>query len=129
MKAAKVSAVLFVKDLRRVAEFYREALGMACTNSDDHHAALESCGFTLIVHQIPRHIAAEITIDQPPERRVWGAVRLDFPVRDLARSRRLAQSLGGGIDADMPEWADANTNLYLGYDPEGNQIGVSQQDY
>lgn len=31
--------------------------------------------------------------------------------------------------ADMPEWADANMNLYLGYDPKGNQIGVSQQDH
>jgi predicted enzyme related to lactoylglutathione lyase len=129
MKTAKVSAVLFVKDLRRVAAFYSGALDMTCTASDEHHSALDCRGFTLIVQQIPKHIAAEIKIEQPPERRVWGAVRLDFPVRDLARSRQLAQSLGGGIDVDMPEWADANTNLYLGYDPEGNQIGVSQQDH
>lgn len=129
MKSARVSGVLFVKDLERVATFYRDALGMTCTASDEHHWALECCGFTLIVHQIPKHIAADITIEKPPERRVWGAVRLDFPVRDLTRSRQLAESLGGGIDPDMPEWADANTNLYLGYDPEGNQIGVSQQDH
>ena len=129
MKTAKVSAVLFVKDLQRVAAFYRDALGMTRTAGDEYHWALECCGFTLIVHQIPKHIAVEVTIEQPPERRVWGAIRLDFPVRDLARCRQLATSLGGGIDADMPSWADANTNLYLGYDPEGNQIGVSQQDY
>lgn len=129
MKAAKVSAVLFVKDLQRVAAFYTGALGMTCTFSDEYHFALDCCDFTLIVHQIPQHIAAEITIEQPPERRVWGAVRLDFPVRDLARSRELAASLGGGIDDDMPKWADENTNLFLGYDPEGNQIGVSQQDH
>jgi predicted enzyme related to lactoylglutathione lyase len=129
MKDAKVSAVLFVKDLQRVAAFYSGALDMTCTRSDAYHFALDSHGFTLIVHQIPQHIAAGISIEQPPERRVWGAVRLDFPVRDLARSRQLAASLGGGIDDDMPKWADANMNLYLGYDPEGNQIGVSQQDH
>lgn len=129
MKAAKVSAALFVNDLQRVAAFYRGALDMTCTGSDEYHCALDSHGFTLIVHQIPQHMAAPTSIEPPPERRVWGAVRLDFPVRDLARSRQLAASLGGGIDDDMPKWADENTNLYLGYDPEGNQIGVSQQDY
>jgi predicted enzyme related to lactoylglutathione lyase len=126
MDASKVSAVLFAKDLQRVAAFYSGALGMTCTFNDAYHSLLSCRGFELIVHQIPKHIADEIVIEQPPERRVWGAIRLDYPVQNLAESRKLAQSAGGGIDEVPPEWADRNTNFFLGYDPEGNQFGVSQ---
>lgn len=124
MEAGQVGAVLFVKDLKRVAAFYQGALGMTCTTSDDHHFALQCSGFTLIVHQIPKHIADGIVIEQPPTRRVWGAIRLDYPVPNLAESRKLAQSLGGGIDEVSP-W-NPNDNFFLGYDPEGNQLGVSE---
>jgi len=126
MVTANVRAVLFVKDLTRVAAFYTEALGMRCTVADQSHCVLTCRGFELIVHQIPKHIADEITIEQPPERRVWGAVRLDFPVDDIEDSRKLARSLGADIDNTPPEWADPSANFFLGYDPEGNQFGASQ---
>lgn len=127
MQGSKVSAVLFVKHLQRTAEFYVNALGMHCSFSDDDHAKLHCHDFQLIVHQIPQHIAAEIDLESPPERRVWGALRLDYPVRNLAESRKLAQTLGGGIDDAPPTWAERGANFYLGHDPEGNQFGVSEQ--
>jgi predicted enzyme related to lactoylglutathione lyase len=126
MKEPRVTAILFVKDLPRVAAFYAGALGMSCTVSDADHSVLNCRGFELIVHQIPHAIAAQITIEQPPQRRVTGAIRLDFPVHDVAESRRLARSLGGDIDTTPPPWADASANFFLGYDPEGNQIGISE---
>lgn len=98
MESSNVSAVLFAKDLQRVAAFYSQALGMACTASDEYHWALDGYGFHLIVHQIPKHIADEITVQQPPERRVWGAIRLNFPVPSIEDSRRAARSLGGEVD-------------------------------
>jgi len=51
MGSSNVSAVLFVKELKRVAEFYIQALGMNCSFSDDHHCVLNCSGFELIVHQ------------------------------------------------------------------------------
>lgn len=67
--SSSVSAVLFTQDLKRVAAFYSQALGMTCSVSDEHHWALEGHGFHLIVHQIPQDIADEIAVRQPPERR------------------------------------------------------------
>jgi hypothetical protein len=54
-------------------------------------------------------------------------MRLDFPVASIRDSRRLARSLGGDVDDTPPPWADSKTNFFFGYDPEGNQFGVSQR--
>jgi predicted enzyme related to lactoylglutathione lyase len=125
MEAANVSAVLFVKDLKRVSAFYAQALGMSCTHSDAHHSILNCRGFNFIVHQIPPHLADEIVIEQPPHRRAEGALRLSFPVQDVTETRRLARSLGGDVDDAPPAWADPNANTFLGYDPEGNVFKIS----
>ena len=63
----------------------------------------------------------------PPKRRVSGAIRLDYPVANIEKSRTAARSLGGDIDVAPPEWADRTANFFFGYDPEGNQFGVRQQ--
>lgn len=126
MEAARVSAVLFVKDLKRMTAFYAQALGMSCTASDEHHSILDCRGFNLVVHQIPQHIADGIVIEQPPHRRVEGALRLNFPVQSIAATRRLANSLGGQVDDAPPAWAEPNANSFLGYDPEGNVFKVSE---
>jgi predicted enzyme related to lactoylglutathione lyase len=126
MEVASVSAVLFVKDLKKVSAFYAQALGMHCTLSDEHHFVLNCRGFNLIVHQIPRHIADGIVLQQPPHRRVDGALRLNFPVHSISETRRLARSLGGEVDDTPPEWAEPNANVFLGCDPEGNVFKVSQ---
>jgi predicted enzyme related to lactoylglutathione lyase len=127
MEASSVRAVLFVKDLQKVAAFYIGALALTRVSGDLDHAVLECDGFELIVHQIPKPIAETIVVTQPPMRRVWGAIRLDFPVANIGDSRKLARSLGGEIDDAPPAWADRSANLFFGHDPEGNQFGVSQR--
>jgi hypothetical protein len=124
MESSQVKAVLFVIDLERVAAFYVGALEMTRTFGDEHHAVLDCGGFELVVHRIPQHIAATMEIKQPPERRVAGAIRLDYPVSSVERSRGLARSLGGDIDEAPPPWADRGASFFFGYDPEGNQFGV-----
>jgi hypothetical protein len=124
MKASTVRAVLFVKDLGTVAAFYIGALGLTRVSGDKDHAVLECDGFELVVHQTPKQIADTIVITKPPVRRVWGAIRLDFPVSSVADTRSLARSLGGEVDDAPPPWADRNTNLFFGHDTEGNQFGV-----
>jgi predicted enzyme related to lactoylglutathione lyase len=127
VEVASIRAVLFAKDLSRVANFYSAALGMTRGTSDESHTRLERSGFELIIHQIPQRIADTIEIEQPPVRRVGGSVRLDYPVENIDNSRAAAKSLGGDIDELPPAWADRGTNFYLGHDPEGNVFGVSEQ--
>jgi catechol 2,3-dioxygenase-like lactoylglutathione lyase family enzyme len=122
----RVKAVLFVKDLRAVAQFYSTALGMRVVASDEHHWLLDCAGFELVIHQIPEDIAETIVLEQPPKRRVSGAIRLDYPVRSIEESRRAARTLGGKIDDKPPEWADPAAQFFFGYDPEGNQFGVRE---
>lgn len=127
MEASSVRAILFVKDLQKVAAFYIGALALTRVSGDADHTVLECDGFELVVHQIPKPIAETIVVTQPPVRRVWGAIRLDFPVASVGDSRKLARALGGEIDDAPPAWADRNANLFFGHDPEGNQFGVSQR--
>jgi catechol 2,3-dioxygenase-like lactoylglutathione lyase family enzyme len=124
VQAPTVSAVLFVKDLRKVATFYATALAMGVVASDEHHFVLNCEGFELIVHQIPKAIADTIVLEEPPARRVSGAIRLDYPVGNIEECRRAARALGGAIDEKPPDWADPGAKFFFGYDPEGNQFGV-----
>jgi predicted enzyme related to lactoylglutathione lyase len=126
MQQPKVSAALFVKDLRIVADFYAKALEMRVVTSDEYHSRLDSHGFELVVHQIPREIADRIVIERPPKRRTSAATRLDYPVGDIDESRKRARSLGGGIEDAPPPWAERNAKFFFGYDPEGNQFGVTE---
>lgn len=119
-----VSAVLFAKDLRKVATFYTRVCAAKVRNEDAHHADLDCGGFQLIVHQIPEHYAKAVIISDPPRRREHGAVRLDFPIADVAASRAVARSLGGEIDDRPPPYAGNDTPFHLGHDPEGNVFGA-----
>ena len=58
---------------------------------------------------------------------VSGAIRLDFPVASIEKSRTAARELGGDIDVAPPAWADRDANFFFGCDPEGNQFGVREQ--
>ena len=127
MQASSVRAVLFVKDLGSAAPFYIGALGMMRVSGDEDHVILDCGGFELVLHRIPKQIADTIVITQPPVRRMWAATRLDFPVASVKDSRKLARSLGGDIDDAPPPWADRNADFFFGYDPEGNQFGVSER--
>jgi hypothetical protein len=126
MNTSNVSAVLFAKNLPAVASFYSTALGMNVLASDEHHWRLSCAGFELVVHQVPKPVVDTIVIAQPPQRRWWGAIRLDYPVQNIEEARTKARSLDGGIDDAPLQWADPSTKFYLGYDPEGNQFGVTQ---
>lgn len=127
MESAGVNAVLFARDVRKVGAFYSEALGLTRVSGDESHVVLNCCGFDLVVHQIPPRIADEAVIESPPERRVWAAIRLSFPVNRIEDCRRLARMHGGELDDAPPEWAGSTANVFLGYDPEGNVFKVSER--
>jgi hypothetical protein len=119
-----VSALLFAKRLGVVAEFYQVVFGAHVSRSDANHAVLDFDGFNLMIHQLPAHLAVAVAVKSPPERREQSAIRLDYPVDDLAHSRSEAARLGGVIDDTPPPWAANDTTFFLGHDPEGNVFGV-----
>ena len=127
MLSPRVSAVLFVNELQRLATFYRETLGLELETSDDDHVILRTAGFALVVHRIPEHFARSIMIEQPPRRRESAAIKLSFPVESIANVRARAAALGGGLDPPDSEWSDERSITCKAYDPEGNVFQVSQR--
>ncbi len=125
MSQRSVSAVLFAKDHRAVADFYRRVFDASVSVQDEYHTLLDVQGFSLVIHQISSGTAREVTITAPPQRREQGALRLDFTISNIFERRVLARQLGGQIDDLPPPWAGGSPSFFLGVDPEGNVIGFN----
>ena len=95
---------------------------MISTESD--HVLLERDGLRITVVAIPAAIARTIAIDDPPARREDTALKLSFPVADIAAARVVAAEHGGVIDPPEREWLFRGERMCDGHDPEGNVIQV-----
>jgi hypothetical protein len=126
MSVSTVTAILFAKDLAKVAGFYRGALGVTPTTSDANHTILSCGGFDLIIHQIPHPMADSIVITIPPKRCETGTIRLNFTINSVTAARQVAASLGGEVDETAPVWAAPGAKGRLGHDPEGNVFFVDE---
>jgi predicted enzyme related to lactoylglutathione lyase len=124
MSKPRVGAVLFAKDYVSLSRFYVEAMGLTMRERRDDHALLVCEGFNLVVHQMPRDLAATVTIDRPPRRRESGTIKLCFAVDSLERVRRSVAALGGIVDPADAEWSDDESTTCKGHDPEGNVFNV-----
>lgn len=118
----KAGAVLFAKDLDRLAQFYEQLADLPLIVRQADLTVLESETFQLVLHGLPEVISANLVITSPPLRRDDVPVKLVFPTSSLARVRTLAPSLGGGLDAPQDEWQGPYFRACDGYDPEGNVI-------
>jgi hypothetical protein len=119
-----MSAVLFVRQQEKLAEFYAAVTAARVVRADRQHSVLEFSGFRLTVQQIPAQLMPPESPGEPLQRRERGAVRLNFPIADLAHARAEARRLGGLIDERPPPWATREMNFFLAQDPEGNVFGV-----
>lgn len=119
---AHTGAVLFAKDMERVAAFYEGVFAMPVVRRGADHVALAAGAFELIVHAIPAHIAATFTIATPPERREEASVKLCLPLANIAEARRVAARLGGVLDPADREWEFEDRRVCDGVDPEGNVV-------
>jgi len=124
MPAIAAGAVVYAKDVDRLARFYAELAGLELVHRAADHAVLESEDFELVVVAIPEPTASRIVIATPPERRGNTAVKLVFHVDDLAAARARAQAAGGGLDPIGKEWSFQGDRACDGIDPEGNVIQV-----
>jgi len=118
----KPSAVVFAKDVARVAAFYEQVARLAVVHADADHMVLDGERSQLVVHAIPAHIAARIEITAPPEVREGMPVKLCLPVPSLAAARAAAARLGGALEAKEEEWQARGFRACDGYDPEGNVV-------
>lgn len=118
----KHGAVLFAKDLPRIAAFYRELLGMTQTVTESRLIVLESATYQLVIHGIPKAVADRVNITTPPERRENTALKLVFPVKSLADTRAAAPAWGGQVDKPSAQFSARGFTACDGFDPEGNVV-------
>ena len=119
---SRAGAVLYAKDVDRLASFYSTVLGLSAANRDHDHVVLESPGFQLVILQIPREIAATIEIAVPPARRARAAVKLVFFIPSLDDVRASVEVCGGVMNPIDTEWSFQGFTVCDGLDPEGNVI-------
>jgi predicted enzyme related to lactoylglutathione lyase len=121
-KIPKPGAVLFAKDVARVARFYEELAGLAVVHADHEIVVLESDRQQLVVHGIPKQIADVIEIESPPKRRVDMPVKLTFGVVSIAGVRARAVALGGELNPARKQIEARGFRACDGHDPEGNVV-------
>lgn len=114
------TAVLFAKDLQRMAEFYQEALGLRVIPgaSGPGWVELDAGGVRLALHAIPPRIARKIEITQPPRAREETPFKLLFEVDDLYAVRRRLVQFGATM------FEPKNSGVCDGLDPEGNVFSL-----
>jgi predicted enzyme related to lactoylglutathione lyase len=118
----KSGAVLFAKDLPRVAKFYEGVAGLSVVHSEAEVIVLESPGQQLVLHGLPARVALAIQIGSPPKLRTDTAVKLVFAVASIAQARADAVAFGGEVNAQKKEFAARGFRACDGHDPEGNVI-------
>ena len=122
----KPSAVVFAKDVSKLACFYKEVIGLTEAHRDKDHVVLDDQDFQLVIHGIPKKIAAEIQIANPPQIRENTPIKLCLPVMSIEQARQKAAELGGKVGAKTKEWEARGFRACDGYDPEGNVFQVRE---
>ena len=119
-------AVIYVKDLARLAKFYEIVSDLKVREIDNSHIRLESDAFQLVILQVPKRIANSIEICEPPLPRENTAIKLVFFVESISAARDRIRALGGDLNASEKEWKYGSHTVCDGHDPEGNIFQLRQ---
>ena len=119
-------AIVYAKDIQRLARFYAEVAGLEPMHEVDDHVVLESETHELVIVAIPAATAARIVIATPPVRRENTAFKLCFAVASLVEARVAAKAAGGELDPPGKEWTFQGLRACDGCDPEGNVIQLRE---
>lgn len=120
------AVVLFVDDVRRMAQFYRDVAHMVVVHEEAGHAVLEAAGMQLVVHALPPGVSNGPSAHQPVEVREDSYWKLCLPVERIASARIAAAAHGGSIASTDREWVARGFRACDGHDPEGNVIQVRE---
>jgi predicted enzyme related to lactoylglutathione lyase len=121
-------AIVFAKDLQRLARFYREVANLPVTDGDDRFCVLGEGPGRLVIQQIPPDFADQIEITSPPQKREETPIKLALAVDDIAAARARAADCGGTLLPPDREWTFGEARVCDGIDPEGNVFQVQQGD-
>lgn len=118
----KAGAVLFAKDVARLAAFYAQVLAVVPKQAQAEKVVIEAEDFLLVIHAIPPASADKVEITSPPVLRENVPIKLFLPVRSLTQARLSTQQLGGGMKPSGSEWNGPDFRACDGFDPEGNVV-------
>ncbi len=115
---ARAGLFIYAKDTNRLARFYEAIASMRRVTETSELIVLASPDIQLIVHAMPPHIANDVVISEPPERREDTALKFFFTVPSLDASRDQAAALGGEVGRE--NWRGPGFIVCNAVDPEGN---------
>jgi predicted enzyme related to lactoylglutathione lyase len=115
-------AMLYVKDLSRMHDFYSELFGVKPVNTKwtDSWARFDMGGASFALHAIPADIAREIQVSDVPREK--SAAKFIFEVDDVARERLRLESLK--VRIMQRPWQEPSESFEV-VDPEGNIFQIS----
>jgi predicted enzyme related to lactoylglutathione lyase len=122
----RAAAVVYAKNLKRIAEFYQRVASLSLKRAAEDHVVLVSESFELVVVQIPRHLAESIEIEEPAVRRTQNPIKLVFFVENIAVAREVANTRSVALNAPDDEWVFEGNRVCDGHDPEGNVFQLRQ---
>ena len=122
---ARAGLFIYAVDADRIAKFYESIAQMTRLHETQDLIVLESPDIQLLVHRIPPHIAAGITVDSPPRKREDTALKFFFTVPSIAGARAAAATMGGAVFDE--NWRGPGFVVCNAMDPEGNVFQVREQ--
>ena len=120
------AAVLYVKDVAKVAAFYEHVVGLEPTEVDEGYVVLSSPGMDLVVVQMRPEVADGVEISDPPQAREDTPIKLVFGVPSLAGARESAPSFGAKLRPPEREWEFHGRRVCDGVAPEGNVVQLGE---
>lgn len=122
---ARAGALLYAKDVERLAAFYQTLLPMVRIHAAAELIVLESPDFQLVVHAMPPDRAAQVVVTSPPVLREQTAVKLFFTVISLQEAGSTAAGQGGEVLPGL--WYGPGFRVCNACDPEGNVFQLREQ--
>ncbi len=121
---ARAGALIFAKDVARLADFYRQVLQMERLHAKPELLVLQSPDMQLVIHSIPAHIAQSFEITSPPQPRDETAIKLFFTVPSIEWARGVVAGLGGAVHDQA--WQGKGFAACNAIDPEGNIFQIRE---
>jgi hypothetical protein len=116
-----LAAVLYAKNLDRLAEFYK-TLGLVVDESErGDYAVLIGPHVEISIIQVPEPLASQIEISDPPQARSRTPIKLVFFVASIDAALATTSRLGGRIADGSERWQFRGHAVQDAIDPEGNQ--------
>jgi predicted enzyme related to lactoylglutathione lyase len=113
-------------DYRALAKFYEQVAGLKENEANEEYVLLTAPSFHLVILQIPRRLAADITIEKPPRKRESTPIKLFLNVNSIEDAREAANVFGGRLNDAGKEWKFHGIKRCDGIDPEGNVFQLQE---